>query len=79
MDNTMIQEIAAIWDHMREIDKKLSDFIDSVHGVSTEGIAENSGSILDVADLSDENSNSIVDLAETVNDLEDRVEALEGK
>jgi len=79
MDKSTMQEIGAIWDKFNELDKKLSDFIDSVHGVSTAGISENQDSILDVADLSDENSTSIVELADMVEDLEGRVKALEEK
>lgn len=72
MSNDYIQEIAALWDKINELDKKLSDFIDAVHAVSTEGISENSGGLLDVAEISDENSVSI-------EDLDRRVTALEGK
>lgn len=45
----------------------------------TEGVSENSGGILDVAELSDENAGAIEDLAEIVDDLLARVEALEEK
>ena len=45
----------------------------------TNKIDENDGAICDVADLSDENSASIEDLAEMIDDLEQRVSALEGK
>lgn len=43
------------------------------------GINENSVCVLDVADLANENSICIEDLAEMVEDLEERVSALEGK
>lgn len=74
-----IQEIAALWDQIQDLNKRLSDFIDGVHAVSTSGISENQGSVLDVAELSDENSGSIVDLADAIEDLEERVKALEEK
>lgn len=47
--------------------------------VNTEGIEENSGAILDVADIADENSGAIEDLADLCEDLLARVEELEGK
>ena len=46
---------------------------------NTEGVHENSVCVLDVADLANENSICIEDLAEMVEDLEERVSALEGK
>ena len=79
MNESYISEIAAIWDKLGSLDKKLSDFIDSVHSVSTQGIEENSEGILDVAELSDENNTSIIDLADKVDDLETRVSELEDK
>lgn len=75
----ILKEIGAIWDKLNDLSKQLSDFIDMVHGESTDGISENSGSILDVAELSDENSGSIVEIADMVEDLEERVSALEEK
>ena len=79
MDKITRQEIAAIWDKLGSMDKKISDFIDMVHNASTEGITENSTGILDIAELSDENSSSIIDLADMVNELDERVTALEEK
>lgn len=79
MDNATIQEIAAIWDKINDINKTLSDFIDMVHGQSTDSIGENSDCILDVAEISDENSTSISDLEAAMKDLDERVKALEGK
>lgn len=79
MNKETLQEIAAIWDKLNELNKQLSDFIDMVHGQSTEGISENSDGIIDVAELSDENSGSIVELAEMIENLEERVSALEEK
>ena len=46
---------------------------------NTEGVAENDGAICDVAELADTNSMAIDDLAEIVDELLSRVEALEGK
>ena len=79
MNNAFRDEIAAIWDQLGSLDKKISDFIDSVHNQSTQGIEENSEGILDIAELSDENNGSIIDLAEQVDNLETRVEQLEEK
>lgn len=41
------------------------------------GISENQEGVLDIAELSDENSSAIVDLAEMVEELTERVGALE--
>lgn len=79
MNDAVRAEIAAIWDKLGSLDKKISDFIDAVHNASTQGIEENSGSILDIAELSDENSGSILDLADGISDLDRRVTELEGK
>ena len=79
MDRDTIQEIAAIWDKLGEISKQLSDFTDMLHGQSTAGITENSDGILDIAELSDENSTSIEDMAASIADLDARVKALEDK
>lgn len=79
MDRDTIQEIAAIWDKLGEISKQLSDFADMLHGQSTAGITENSDGILDIAELSDENSTSIEDMAASIADLDARVKALEDK
>ena len=78
-DKTIRQELAAIWDKIGSEGRQQSAFTDTVHTQSTEGISENSGSILDIADLSDENSNSITELADMINNLEERVKALEEK
>lgn len=43
------------------------------------GISENDSAICDVAELSDENSTALEELAMMIDDLETRVEALEGK
>jgi len=65
MDQNTIQEIGAIWDQLLALDKKLSDFIDATHAVSTSGITENSDGILDIADV--------------IESLDERVTALEEK
>ena len=44
---------------------------------NTTGVAENDSAICDVAELSDVNSTAIDDLAEMIDDLEQRVSALE--
>lgn len=43
------------------------------------GIDENGASILDIADLADENNSAIEELAEIIGELIDRVTALEEK
>lgn len=45
---------------------------------NTVGVAENDGAIMDVAELSDENATAIEELAALVDELMERVEALEG-
>lgn len=44
---------------------------------NTEGVEENDSAIMDVADLSDENSGAIEELAAMIDDLDARVTALE--
>lgn len=46
---------------------------------NTSGINENSGGILDIAELADENSMAITDIADYTAELEARIEELEGK
>lgn len=48
-------------------------------GENTFGVAENGSGILDLADLSDENSTALEDIAEMLDDHEQRLEALEGR
>ena len=46
-------------------------------GNNTSGVAENDSAIMDIAELSDENGTAIEELAEMIDDLEERVSALE--
>lgn len=46
---------------------------------NTSGINENSEGLLDIAELSDENSMAITDIADYTAELEARIEELEGK
>lgn len=48
-------------------------------GENTFGVAENGNGILDLADLSDENSTALEEIAEMLDDHEQRLEALEGR
>lgn len=48
-------------------------------GENTFGVAENGNGILDLADLSDENSTALEDIAEMLDDHEQRISALEGR
>ncbi len=48
-------------------------------GENTFGVAENGNGVLDLADLSDENSTALEDIAEMLDDHEQRLEALEGR
>ena len=43
------------------------------------GVAENGTSVLDLADLSDENSTALEDIAIMLDDHEQRISALEGR
>ena len=51
-----------------------SNFTDGAYSLAN----ENSDCVEDIADLADENSLCLEDLAELINDLEERVSALEG-
>ena len=46
---------------------------------NTQGVEENDGAIMDVADLADENSNAVEELAAIIDELDERVTALEEK
>lgn len=46
---------------------------------NTFGVAENGTGILDLADLSDENSTALEEIAEMLDDHEQRISALEGR
>jgi hypothetical protein len=59
--------------------KQLSDFSDMLHKDSKNGIGENEDGLLDIASVADENSGCVVELGELVNDLEERLTALESK
>lgn len=72
MNEAVRSEITALWEKVASMDKKISDFIDAVHKTSTDGIKENSDGIIDVADVSGQ-------MYESIEDLENRVSALEGK
>lgn len=61
----ILQAIKELKDRMNSVELKLSQYIDNVHGTSTDGIAESQG--------------TIVDLEIEVAMLESRVEELEEK
>lgn len=46
---------------------------------TSQGVSENGAGLIDIADLADENSISIEELAEMLQDHEDRIAALESK
>ena len=60
----LLKALKEIKDRQNEMERKLSNYIDGVHGTSTEGIAES--------------QSTIVDLEIQLALLEERVEALEG-
>lgn len=61
----ILQAIKELKDRMNAVELKLSEYIDGVHGVSTEGIKESESTIVDLE----------IELAQ----LDARVEALEEK
>jgi hypothetical protein len=79
MQKDVMQEISALWDKINDISKQLSDFSDMLHKDSKNGIGENEDGLLDIASVADENSGCVVELGELVNDLEERLTALESK
>ena len=78
-DKEILDLFAAVNDRMNSISKRLDDVFMSLHNASTSGISENDNAICDIADISDVNSTAIDDLAIMIDDLEQRVEALEEK
>lgn len=79
MQKDVMQEISALWDKINDMSKQLSDFSDMLHKDSKNGIGENEDGLLDIASVADENSGCVVELGELVNDLEERLTALESK
>lgn len=81
IDNTtqIMQTIAGVSKKVNDINNKLDALTNKNHKESLEYITENSDGVLDVASLSDENSTAIEELAEIVDNLLERVEALESK
>ena len=72
-DEQILQLIEALNKRIDDLDKKYDPLIVR----SGEGMSENGEAILDIADLADENSTSIEELAEMLQDHEDRITALE--
>ena len=56
--------IANVHERINGINSNLDTFANMTHNESLDYISENSGSILDVAELSDENSSAIEEVAE---------------
>lgn len=73
-----MQEISALWDKINDMSKQLSDFSDMLHKDSKNRIGGNEEGLLDIADVSSENSDCIVELAEMISNLEERTSTLEG-
>lgn len=74
----MVKNFKLMQRQLNDLNKKICDLADSMHGESKESIGENQAAIFDVADLADENNDSIFDLADYVAELENRVSELEG-
>lgn len=74
----MNKEITALWDAVKGIEKKLSDYTDIRHKSNADNITENSEALFDIAEVVEENSEASYDLAEVLASLEERIEALEG-
>lgn len=72
MESSLNKEIVVLWDKINSMDKKISDFIGSVHSTSTDGINENSDGILDIADIVDS-------MQGTLESFDARIKALEDK
>ena len=72
-DEQILEMFRAINKRIDELDKKY----DRPAVRSDKGMTENGESILDIADLADENCSSIVELADMHQDHEDRIAELE--
>lgn len=75
MNEQIMSIITGIQKRIESLDKKYN-FPALRNG---KGIDENGASILDIADLADENNSAIEELAEIIGELIDRVTALEEK
>lgn len=75
MNEQIMSIITAIQKRIESLDKKYN-FPALRNG---KGIDENGASILDIADLADENNSAIEELADIIGDLLERVTALEEK
>lgn len=75
MNEQIMSIITGIQKRIESLDKKYN-FPALRNG---KGIDENGASILDIADLADENNTAIEELAEIIGELIDRVTALEEK
>ena len=73
MNEQILSMLQALEKRIEELDKKYN------HPTlrNGKGVDENGASILDIADLADENSSAIEELAGMIGDLEERVAALE--
>ena len=72
-DEQILEMFRAINKRIDELDKKY----DRPAVRSDKGMTENGESILDIADLADENCSSIEELADMLQDHEDRIAELE--
>lgn len=74
-EDQILQMFSAINERLNNLDKKYGSLV-SEEIIDTK---ENNICILDIADLTDENSTVIEELAEKLRDHEDRISALEEK
>lgn len=81
------ERVNALYNSVLQIQANLNPVTDKADNASnkipqvdenTVGVSENDGAIMDVAELSDENATAIEELAALVDELIERVEALEG-
>ena len=81
------ERVDALYNSILQMQQNLNPVTDKADNASnkipqvdenTVGVSENDGAIMDVAGLSDENATAIEELAALVDELMERVEALEG-
>ena len=81
------ERVNALYNSVLQIQANLNPVTDKADNASnkipqvdenTVGVSENDGAIMDVAELSDENATAIEELAALVDELMERVKALEG-
>lgn len=75
----IMKELALISERISKAEKHISDFADILHAESNEKISDNSDAVFELADVSGSDDAAIYELAQMIEELAERVSALESK